>query len=120
MQNLILLLMGRSNGQNEFVRAELSHFPSKNLSDSPFQRGVGGEGELISSDVCLFLRYEGSHFELRGAAGEPSAHSSRWVRGSRLTRAAGHGEDNRRGRVHITSHTPVDPFGVGGLSLDML
>ena len=33
---------------------------------------------------------------------------------SRLTRAAAHGEDNRRGREHITSHTPVDPFGVGG------
>ena len=34
--------------------------------------------------------------------------------GSDLTGLAGHGEDNRRGRGQITSHTPGDPDGVGG------
>ena len=34
--------------------------------------------------------------------------------GSDLADVAAHGEDNRRGKRQITSHTPVDPLGVGG------
>ena len=37
--------------------------------------------------------------------------------GSDLTGPAGQGEDNRRGREHHLSHTPADPFGVGGFFL---
>ena len=36
-----------------------------------------------------------------------------------LEGAGGHGEDNRRGRGQITSHTPGDPVGVGGLIFEI-
>ena len=55
MRNLILLLMERATFSGSLTRAELSHFPSKNLPDSPFQRG--GRGSLYPQIFASFLRF---------------------------------------------------------------
>ena len=65
MRDQILLRWSYSKYRTTSLRAELLHFPSKNLPDSPFQRG----GELISSDFRFFPQI--FHFCWRSSGGLP-------------------------------------------------